>query len=256
MSKIIVSNLYKSFGKNHILKGIDLTIESEQAVVILGKSGAGKSILIKSIIGLINSDQGSVLINNIDIQDASTKKKFDLMKYCGYLFQDGALFDSLTIEQNILFFAQRLFKLNFIGKRKLVKKLIDKVQLPSRVLELFPSELSGGMKKRASLARAISTNPQILFFDEPTTGLDPKTSQTITQLIIDLQKELRATTITITHDIASGYAIADIVCLLHEGKIVWQGQKDGLLDSSNMYIKNFITPYLSQINPLTTNLVI
>lgn len=249
--EIDIIDLHKSFGKNDILKGINLKIKKGQSLALFGQSGSGKSLLLKSIIGLLKPTKGMCLIKGMNVHNASIKTTFQIMKHCGYLFQEGALFDSLTIEENIIFFAQKLLNLNPIEKRKLATTMLEKVYLPTKVLSLFPSELSGGMQKRAALARSISIKPSILFLDEPTTGLDPKTAEVITNLIIELQQELSATTVIITHDINSGYKIADRICLLKNGQMSWIGKKEELFVSENKDVKEFISPYIQEARNLS-----
>jgi len=238
--KIKVSNLYKNFGDHAVLQGVDLEVKEGSSMVILGGSGTGKSVLIKTIIGLMMPDVGNIEINGQDTTYLSGKARFRIMEKCGFLFQGGALFDSLTIEDNITFFAEKLYQLSGTKKRDLAAEKLHSVGLHSSILGLFPAELSGGMQKRVSLARAISTNPEILFFDEPTTGLDPIMSNVINDLIIKTRKDLGATTVTITHDMNSAMQIATDVAMLYEGKILWNGTKDEIAKTKNSYLHQFI----------------
>lgn len=240
MTKIKVSNLHKSFGNRHILQGIDLEVKEGSSMVILGGSGTGKSVLIKNIIGLITPDSGTIEINGENTTDISAKARLKVIEKCGFLFQAGALFDSLTIEDNVTFFAAKLHNLSKSEKKDLAAEKVHSVGLKTDVLNLYPSELSGGMQKRASLARAICTNPEIIFFDEPTTGLDPIMANVINDLIIKVREELGATTVTITHDMNSAMQIATDVALLHEGKILWNGTKDEVYKSKNKHLHQFI----------------
>lgn len=239
-TKIKVSNLYKSFGSHNVLKGINLEIEQGKSYVILGSSGSGKSVLIKTIIGLLKPKSGTILIDNINPFKIPKAEKSVLLSKCGFLFQSGALFDSLTIEDNITFFAKRLYNLNPKGKRELAIKMLSEVGLDERVLTLYPSELSGGMQKRASLARTIATKPEILFFDEPTTGLDPVMSNVINELIIKIRNNLGATCITITHDMNSARKIGDVLAMINDGKIIWQGTASQIDNSGNPIVHQFI----------------
>lgn len=240
-SKIIeIRDLHKNFGEKSVLSGVNLDVDKGSSMVILGTSGTGKSVLIKSIIGLIEPDSGSIKIQGQDTTFLSESQRFILMKKCGYLFQGGALFDSMTIEENVLFFAEKLYKMSKAEKHELAAEKIHSVGLHASVLKQYPSELSGGMQKRAALARTICTDPEIIFFDEPTTGLDPIMSNVINDLIIKTREELGATTITITHDINSANRIASNIAMLNQGKILWHGSKDEMQNSDNDYINQFI----------------
>jgi phospholipid/cholesterol/gamma-HCH transport system ATP-binding protein len=238
--KIKVAGLHKSFGSHKVLQGIDLEVKTGSSMVILGGSGTGKSVLIKNIIGLITPDKGQIFIDGEDTTYLSTNRRFEIMAKCGFLFQAGALFDSLNIMDNITFFAEKLYKISGSEKRDLAEAKLKSVGLPGRILDLYPAELSGGMQKRVSLARAICTNPEIIFFDEPTTGLDPIMANVINDLIIKVREELGATTVTITHDMISAHRIASEVSFIYEGKILWHGKKNDMDKSDNPYLKQFI----------------
>lgn len=240
ITKIKVSDLHKRFGTHKVLDGIDLNVTEGSSMVILGGSGTGKSVLIKSIIGLLTPDSGKVEIDGNDTTYLSGRSRFEVMRKCGFLFQAGALFDSLTIEDNITFFAEKLHKLSKAQKRDLAAEKLHSVGLHSKVLELYPAELSGGMQKRVSLARAICTNPEIIFFDEPTTGLDPIMANVINDLIIKVRKDLGATTITITHDMNSAMQIATDVAMIYNGKILWTGTRDEVQKTKNPHLHQFI----------------
>lgn len=239
--KIRVRELTKHFGSHKVLQGIDLDVNQGSSIVILGGSGSGKSVLIKTIIGLLSPDSGKIWIDGVETTHLPLRQRFSIMKKCGFLFQASALFDSLNVMNNITFFAEKLQKLSKAEKRDLAEEKLLSVGLPARVLDLFPSELSGGMQKRVSLARAICTNPEIIFFDEPTTGLDPIMSNVINELIIKVREELGATTITITHDLNSANQIAKEVHLIYQGKIVWSGTKDDMSSSDNAYLRQFLS---------------
>lgn len=239
-SKIVIRSLFKSFGNHKVLDGIDIDITENSSMVILGGSGTGKSVLIKTIVGLMRPDSGSIIIDGIETSNLATKERFQIMETMGFLFQGGALFDSLTIEDNITFFAERLHNLSTKDKRELAKAKLNDVGLSPKTLDLYPSELSGGMQKRVSLARAICSNPSILFLDEPTTGLDPIMANVINELIVKLQEELKATTVTITHDMNSAYIIAKEVAMIYKGKILWRGAKNEIKNSDNPYLNQFI----------------
>ena len=238
--KIKIANLYKSFGSHNVLQGVDLEVEQGRSLVILGGSGTGKSVLIKTVIGLIKPDSGNIWIDGKDTTYVSGKKRFEIMSKCGFLFQAGALFDSLTVQENITFFVEKITKMSRKYKRDLATEKLESVGLSSRVLDLYPAELSGGMQKRVSLARAICANPEIIFFDEPTTGLDPIMANVINELIIKVREELGATTITITHDMHSARMIAKQVALIFDGKILWNGSIDEMEMADNPYLHQFI----------------
>jgi phospholipid/cholesterol/gamma-HCH transport system ATP-binding protein len=247
-SIIKIRSLYKSFKGNKVLDGINLDIKRHSSTVIIGGSGTGKSVLIKTIIGLVESDKGSIIIDGVETVKISHKERFKIMKTIGFLFQGGALFDSLTVEDNITFFAEKLYELTPKHKKDLAVSKLSDVGLSKKILAMYPSELSGGMQKRVSLARAICANPSILFLDEPTTGLDPIMANIINELIIKIQEELKATTITITHDMNSAYIIAKEMAMIYEGKILWVGTKDEVRNSDNPYLKQFING--STIGPI------
>ncbi len=239
-AKIIVKNLKKTFQNKEVLRDVSLSVNQGESLVILGGSGSGKSVLIKLISGLISPTSGNVIIDDISTTSISDVKRDKLMEKFGFLFQGGALFDSLTIWENVAF---RLINHQQIEKKIAKEIAIEKlslVGLSSKTADLFPSELSGGMQKRASLARAIACNPEIIFFDEPTTGLDPIMADVINNLIIDNSKKLGATTITITHDMSSARKIADKIAMLYEGRIIWFGNVNEMYNSSNSYLDQFI----------------
>ncbi len=238
--KIKITSLCKSFGENKVLGGIDLEVEKGTSLVILGGSGTGKSVLIKTIIGLMEPDSGSILIDGIETGRLSKSKRFQMMEKYGFLFQGGALFDSLNVEDNVTFFAEKLYNSSKSDKRDLAVEKLKSVGLSEKVLSLYPSELSGGMQKRVSLARAICANPEVIFFDEPTTGLDPIMANVINDLIIQAREKIKATTLTITHDMNSAYAIASDVALIYQGKIIWKGKKEDMKKSDNPYLRQFI----------------
>lgn len=238
--KIKVENLHKSFDTKKVLNGVNLEVYNKESLVILGGSGSGKSVLIRSITSLLDIDSGKIFIDGQDITTLSPSKKSKIMDKFGFLFQGGALFDSLRIWENVAF---RLINTEKIHKEDAKAIAIDKLRvvgLNESVANLYPSELSGGMQKRVSLARAICTDPEIIFFDEPTTGLDPIMSDVINNLIIKSSKSVGATTITITHDINSARKIADRVALLYQGKIIWQGSVKEMDETDDPYINQFI----------------
>lgn len=238
--KISIKGLKKSFGRKNVLDGVDLDIKKGESFVVIGGSGTGKSVLIKCIQGLLIPDEGSIEIDGKQTTNESTFDQKNLHSKMGMLFQGGALFDSLSVWENVAF--------SLIENQKTPKNLakveavrvLRQVGLAPDVADLYPSELSGGMQKRVGLARAIITKPEIIFFDEPTTGLDPIMADVINDLIIESAKGLGATTLTITHDMASVKKIADRVAMLYQGKIIWQGTVKEMERTENPYVVQFI----------------
>ena len=238
--KICIRNLHKRFGKKQVLNGVDLDLYKGESLVVIGGSGTGKSVLIKCIQGLLNPYEGSICIDGIEIVGESHNVIEEMHSKMGMLFQGGALFDSLTVWENVAF---DLIQNRGYSKKKariVAIKVLRQVGLGSDIADLYPSELSGGMQKRVGLARAVVTRPEIIFFDEPTTGLDPIMADVINDLIIESAKDLGATTLTITHDMASARKIADKIAMLYEGKIIWYGTVKDLDKTSNPYVKQFI----------------
>jgi len=243
--KIKVRNLSKSFGSHKVLDGLDLDVKKDSSLVILGGSGTGKSVLIKAMLGLLSPDEGSIMFDNQETVNISQKDRLKILENCGFLFQGGALFDSLNVSENITFFAQKLYSLNSNEIKDLAIRKLKSVGLSERILNLYPAELSGGMQKRVSLARAICTDPKIIFFDEPTTGLDPIMANVINDLIVKIREELGATTIAITHDMNSLRKIAKEVVLIYNGKIIWSGTKNEMETTDNPYMVQFINGFSS-----------
>lgn len=235
---IELQNVHKSFGSNHVLRGVDVSVNKGKSLVIIGGSGTGKSVTIKCILGLVTPDQGKILF---DGQDVNNAERDAFLARFGMLFQGGALFDSLTIWQNVAFrlLRGRLKKPQDEARAIAIEKL-RRVGLKADVADKFPAELSGGMQKRVGLARAIAAEPEIIFFDEPTTGLDPIMSGVINDLIREIVVEMGATAITITHDMSSVRAIADQVAMLHEGKIRWGGSIKDMDHSEDPFLSQFI----------------
>lgn len=235
--KIAVKDIRKSFGPKTVLDGVSVEVAEKESLVIIGGSGSGKSVFLKCILGLHEPDSGSIEIDGKETTRLSTRKREKLMHQFGMLFQGGALFDSLPVWQNIT------FALNGMSKSQLIEVATEKLKavgLTEDVAFLRPAELSGGMQKRVSLARAIAGDPEIIFFDEPTTGLDPIMADVINNLIVDQVKMLGATALSITHDMASVRKIADHVAMIHEGRIVWHGEVEALDHSGNPYVDQFI----------------
>ncbi len=235
---IELSNVTRSFGSNHVLRGIDLTVAKGQSLVVIGGSGSGKSVLIKTILGLVEIDSGTISVDGVDISRAPRDA---FLARFGMLFQGGALFDSLPVWQNVAFRLLRgSLKRPRDEAREIAVEKLRRVGLGAEVADRLPAELSGGMQKRVSLARAIAAEPEIIFFDEPTTGLDPIMSGVINDLIREIVTEMGATAITITHDMTSVRAIADTVAMLHAGKIRWHGPVAQMDTSGDPYLDQFI----------------
>ncbi|WP_299782975.1 ATP-binding cassette domain-containing protein [uncultured Roseobacter sp.] len=235
---IEMKGIQKSFGSNHVLRGLNLSIPKGTSMVIIGGSGTGKSIALKCILGLVKQDSGSI---TVDGKDAGTGDRDAFLARFGMLFQGGALFDSLPVWQNVAF---RLLRGSLKRPREEAREIaiekLRRVGLKSDVADRFPAELSGGMAKRVGLARAIAAEPEIIFFDEPTTGLDPIMSGVINELIREIVVEMGATAMTITHDMTSVRAIADNIAMLHDGVIQWTGPVSQMDTSGNPYLDQFI----------------
>ena len=237
---IEISNLHKSFGSNHVLRGINLNIKEGESLAIIGRSGCGKSVLLKHIVGLLFPDEGFIKFEGQIVNELDRKKLYEIRRRFGYLFQGGALFDSMSVEENV---ALSLEENNFgYSKEKIhtiVAEKLELVGLPG-TQKLKPSELSGGMKKRVGLARALVTNPDYILYDEPTTGLDPIMSDSIDELIKSLNEKLNVTSIIVTHDMFSVKKTADVIAMMHEGKIYFTGTYDEVLSSKDVVIQKFI----------------
>lgn len=238
--KIKISNLHKAFGKKVVLDGVDLELNKGESLVVIGGSGTGKSVLIKCIQGLLTPDSGSIEIDGEETVGADRRTQDALHSKMGMLFQGGALFDSLTVWENVAFGLLENQKMERKKAKTEAVRVLRQVGLAPDVADLYPSEISGGMQKRVSLARAIATKPEIIFFDEPTTGLDPIMADVINDLIIESARGLGATALTITHDMASARKIADRIAMLYKGKIIWQGTVKELEKTDNPYVKQFI----------------
>jgi len=237
---IEINNLHKSFGGNKVLDGINLKIHTGETIVIIGRSGSGKSVLIKHIVGLLNPDDGYVKVENQRVDELNEKDLYSLRRKFGFLFQGSALFDSMTVEENVslpLVEASNGYSKDQI--KKIVSEKLELVELPN-IQHLKPAELSGGMKKRVGLARALVTNPSYILYDEPTTGLDPIMSDSIDNMIKDLGTKLNVTSVVVTHDMYSVKNVADKVAMIHEGKIYFVGKQQELLTSDDPVIIDFI----------------
>ena len=246
--KIKIRNLHKSFGKKHVLNGVDLDLYKGESLVVIGGSGTGKSVLIKCIQGLLNPDEGSIEIDGIDVVNEDKTTIDDMHAKMGMLFQGGALFDSLPVWENVAFDLVQNRGVSRKEAKIVAIKVLRQVGLSRDIADLYPSELSGGMQKRVGLARAVITKPEIIFFDEPTTGLDPIMADIINDLIIESAKDLGATTLTITHDMASARKIADKIAILYQGKIIWYGTVKELDKTTNPYVRQFVAG--SAIGPI------
>lgn len=238
--KISIRDLHKQFGDNQVLRGVDLDVDEGQSLVVIGGSGTGKSVLLKCVLGLIRPNRGTIEIDGRNIAKQTERDKRFMTQKSGMLFQGAALFDSLCVWENVAFrllYAER--KPRKTAHQKAIECLAQ-VGLAPEIGELTPSELSGGMQKRVSLARAIASNPQILFFDEPTTGLDPIMADVINNLIVERVKALGATAISITHDMASARKIADEIAMLYQGRIIWRGRPEDIDRTDNPMVDQFV----------------
>lgn len=251
---IRADNIFKSFGDNEVLKGIDFLFERGKTNLIIGKSGAGKTVLLKILVGLFKPTEGHVWYDDIDFCTLDRKQVLDIRKKVGMLFQGNALFDSMTVEENIRFPLDMFTKMTSKEKNIRVDECLAKVSLDESN-QKFPSEISGGMQKRVGIARSIVLNPEYLFCDEPNSGLDPKTSITIDELISNLTKEFNITTVINTHDMNSVMEIGENICLLDQGKLAWQGNKDEVIESENDTLQNFIfaSPFLKRLKARAIN---
>ena len=238
--KIKLSNVCKTFGKKIVLRGVNLDIYKGESLVVIGGSGTGKSVLIKCIQGLLTPDDGSILVDGKEVVGISEKEKETLHSKMGMLFQGGALFDSLKVWENVAFDLLENQGCNTKDAKAEAVRVLRSVGLDPEVAVLSPAELSGGMQKRVGLARAIISKPEIIFFDEPTTGLDPIMADVINDLIIESVKGLGATALTITHDMASARKIADRIAMLYKGEIIWQGTVKEMDATDNPYVVQFI----------------
>jgi len=238
--KIRIRDLHKRFGAKQVLDGIDLDVALGESVVVIGGSGTGKSVLLKCVLGILQPDRGSILIDGQEVVGASRGAREQVMQKFGMLFQSAALFDSLPVWENVAFGLLNIKRLGRAEARERAIETLGRVGLGADVADLWPAELSGGMQKRVGLARAIATQPEILFFDEPTTGLDPIMADVINELIARSVRHLGATAISITHDMASARKIAHRIAMLYQGKLIWQGPVAEIDTSGNPYVEQFI----------------
>jgi phospholipid/cholesterol/gamma-HCH transport system ATP-binding protein len=238
-SPIVIDDLHKSFGEQKVLNGIDLVVHGGETLAILGRSGTGKSVLLKLIVGLQKPDTGSIRVLEQDIARLDGDRLNEIRKKIGFLFQSAALYDSLTIEENVAFPLARHTRMSEGERKSRARELLSAVGMESG-LEKLPSEISGGMQKRVGLARALALDPEILMFDEPTAGLDPITASEIGKLILVEQKKRNITSVVVTHEIHSAKIFADRFVLMNEGKILADGALDDLRESRNEFVAEFL----------------
>lgn len=239
-SLLKLEGVEKSFGPKKVLRGVDIDVAPGQSLVIIGGSGSGKSVMLKNALGLMSPDAGRIVFDGQDVTNAKGKTREAMRARIGMLFQAGALFDSLTVWENVAF---RLINSEGMSRRQAKERAIEtlkKVRLGADVGGLYPAEISGGMQKRVSLARSIISEPDLIFFDEPTTGLDPITADAINDLILEMVRGLGAAAVTITHDMASATKIADEIAMLLDGKIIWRGAAKDVYSSGNEYVDQFV----------------
>ncbi|HNV85593.1 MAG TPA: ABC transporter ATP-binding protein [Candidatus Omnitrophota bacterium] len=236
---IVIENLRKSFDNNQVLQGLNLTIRDGETLVIIGRSGCGKSILLKHIIGLMQPDEGKVLIDDVDIASLSRRELDQFRLKIGMVFQGAALFDSLTVEGNVGF---SLYEHSDLPPEEIHRRVQEKLRMVGLqgVEDLMPSELSGGMKKRVSIARALCNDPRRILYDEPTTGLDPITADVVNNLIGQFREKLKVTSVVVTHDMISAYKIADRIAMLYQGRIIAVGEPEEIQHSKDPFVRQFI----------------
>jgi phospholipid/cholesterol/gamma-HCH transport system ATP-binding protein len=238
---VVVENLTKRFDELLVLENVSIEVHRAENLIVFGKSGSGKSVLLKCIIGLMNPDSGNIFINDKSVLELSIKELNKVRKDIGFLFQGAALYDSMTVRENLSFPLKRHFE------EMTIKEIDDKVKYTLELVSLeeaidkMPSELSGGMKKRIGLARSIITDPALMLYDEPTTGLDPITSKEISELILNLQKKLNMTSIVVTHDLICAEIIADRAIFLKDAHVAYEGNIDDLTKSNDPFLKNFFS---------------
>jgi len=237
--KIRVVDVHKSFGENHVLRGCDLEVRLGESMVVIGGSGSGKTVLIKCIIGLMRPDEGEIYVDGLEITALNEREMNEVRKKFGMLFQAGALFDSMRVWENVGFGLRQHTQLSEGEIRRIASEKLRLVGLKD-IEDLMPAELSGGMRKRVSLARALAMEPEILLYDEPTTGIDPIMADAINELIVQMREKLSVTSIAITHDMKSAYRIADRIAMLFHGKITEVGTPEEIKNSSNPIVQQFI----------------
>ena len=238
--KIAVTGLHKSFGAKKVLRGVDLSVGIGESLVVIGGSGSGKSVLIKCILGLLRPDSGSILVDGQETVGLTGNEREKMRRQFGMLFQGSALFDSLRVWENVAFGLIQGERMDRRQAKEIALRKLGAVGLEAPVGELFPAELSGGMQKRVALARAIAKEPAVIFFDEPTTGLDPIMADVINKLIIKCVRDLGATAVSITHDMVSARHIADRIAMIYEGRIIWQGPAKEIDSSGDPHVEQFL----------------
>jgi phospholipid/cholesterol/gamma-HCH transport system ATP-binding protein len=239
MVRIECRDVWKSFDAKRVLRGVNLTVEPGETVVIIGQSGTGKSVLLKHIVGLLAPDRGAVLVDGINVGKLSHKKLFELRMRFGMVFQSSALFDSLTVSENVGFAMREHTDMSDDEITRICDEKLHMVGLDD-IGEKVPAELSGGMKKRVGFARAIAMNPECVLYDEPTTGLDPIMADVINNLIIKLSSELKITSVVVTHDLASAYKVGHRIAMLHEGGVIFTGTPDEVRETDHAIVRQFI----------------
>ena len=239
MAIIEFNKVCKSFGNNQVLDNADLSIEKGETITIIGGSGKGKTVFLKLLLGVLKSNSGKILFNGKDVGEMDERGLVDMRKKIGMLFQGAALFDSLTVADNVAYPIRQHFDYDEFKIREIVKKKLSLVGLPG-IEDMMPADLSGGMKKRVGLARAIATDPDVILYDEPTTGLDPANTRRICNLILELQRKLFVTSIVVTHDLESAFRITDRIALIHERRFSFVGSKEDARQTQDPVVKHFI----------------
>jgi len=235
-----IENLYKAFGNKNVLTGVNIEIPEKSICSVVGQSGTGKSVLLKCIMGMIPADSGAVWFKDVELTRLNRKELIEIRKHFGYAFQNAALFDSMTVGENLEFPLREVLQVkNRAIIKKKVAEILDWIELPG-IEHMHPSDLSGGMRKRVGVARALMLQPEVLFFDEPTTGLDPVLSETIMNLVLRVNKELGVTCILITHDIPAAFRISDQIAFLHQGTIVADGKPEDVARSDHDIVRAFL----------------
>jgi phospholipid/cholesterol/gamma-HCH transport system ATP-binding protein len=247
---IEITNLHKSFGRHVVLNNLTLTIRDGETKVVIGRSGTGKSVLLKNIIGILKPDAGSIKVNGAEVTTLNEREYNKVRMQMGMVFQGGALFDSMNVAENVAFVLNEFMKLDKKTVRERVEKCLAMVGLGG-IEEMMPSELSGGMKKRVSLARVLCMEPRIIFYDEPTTGVDPITADAINHLIVDLRHKLKVSSIVVTHDMTSAYKVADSIVMLYHGQIVAEGTPQEIQNTRHPVVRQFINGEAK--GPITEN---
>jgi len=239
MSLIEFRKVYKRFGRQVVLNGVDLRVETGESLVIIGASGSGKSVMLKHMVGLLQPDEGEVWFDGVRVDQLPERKLADVRVQFGFLFQMGALFDSMNVEDNVAFPLVEHTDKPKDEVSRIVDQKLRMVGLPE-VRKKMPAELSGGQRKRVALARAIALEPRVIQYDEPTTGLDPIRSDVINELILKLQRELKVTSVVVTHDMQSAFKVADRIVMLNEGKLIFDGTADDIRNTENPIVKRFV----------------